>query len=66
MKKAAIISDIDEVLDQYCEGCLVKKSLTQDRGKAEAHKFCIQQCTVGDQLRFLGSELNKFNELKSR
>ncbi|WJY28552.1 MULTISPECIES: zinc-finger domain-containing protein [Sporosarcina] len=60
MEKAAIISDIDELLDEYCEGCLVKKTLTSERGKAEAHKFCIKECTVGDQLRFLGSEMNKY------
>ncbi|WP_431312518.1 zinc-finger domain-containing protein [Sporosarcina jeotgali] len=57
--KTTVITEIDELLDMYCEGCLVKKQLTQERGKTEAHKFCIRECTVGDQLRFLGSEMNK-------
>ena len=59
MMKTSVITEIDELLDMYCEGCLVKKHLTQERGKTEAHKFCIRECTVGDQLRFLGSEMNK-------
>ena len=59
MKKTSVITEIDELLDLYCEGCLVKKHLTQERGKTEAHKFCIEECTVGEQLRFLGSEMNK-------
>lgn len=59
MKKTTVISEIDELLDTYCESCLVKKHLTDERGKAEAHKFCIRECTIGDQLRFLGSEMNK-------
>ncbi|WOV85464.1 zinc-finger domain-containing protein [Sporosarcina jeotgali] len=59
MMKTTVITEIDELLDMYCEGCLVKKQLTQERGKTEAHKFCIRECTVGDQLRFLGSEMNK-------
>ena len=59
MSKTTVISEIDEILDMYFEGCLVKKHLTEERGKPEAHKFCIRECTVGDQLRFLGSEMNK-------
>ncbi len=62
MKKTTVTSEIDELLDMYCEGCLVKTQLTRERGKVDAHKFCIQECTVGDQLRFLGSEMNKLTK----
>lgn len=53
------MEEIDEVMDYYCECCLVKKALNRERGKTAAHRFCIQDCTIGDQLRFLGNEMNK-------
>ncbi|SIT66171.1 zinc-finger domain-containing protein [Edaphobacillus lindanitolerans] len=59
MNKVNLIQDIDELLDRYCDGCFLKKQLREDHGKAAAHKFCIDGCTVGEQLRFLGTELNK-------
>ncbi|RSK24818.1 zinc-finger domain-containing protein [Bhargavaea beijingensis] len=62
MNKMDLIQDIDELLDQYCDGCFLKKQLRTEKGKATAHRFCIKQCTVGEQLRFLGSELNKLGQ----
>lgn len=59
LDRAHIIEEIDEVMDRFCENCLVKKTLNQERGKTAAHRFCIQECTIGDQLRFLGNEMNK-------
>lgn len=60
--KTIIISEIDEMIDTYCEGCFLKKQLVKEQGKTAAHKFCITGCTIGDQLRFLGNELNKFTK----
>lgn len=54
-----IIKGIDDMTDRYCEGCFVKTQLRKDRGKPGAHKFCIESCTVGEQLQFLGQELLK-------
>lgn len=59
MDKTIVMSDINQILDSYCEGCFLKKQLAKDNGKTNAHKFCISGCTVGEQLRFLGNEMNK-------
>lgn len=57
--KQTVISEIDELLETYCEGCLIKNEFRQTGGKTAAHRFCINTCTVGDQLQFLGAELIK-------
>jgi len=59
LKKLTVIREIDEMLETYCDGCFIKRELKSNGGKTVAHRFCITQCTVGEQLRFLGSELNK-------
>lgn len=61
MKKVAVMKEINQLLDIYCEGCYVKKQLTDERGKTGAHQFCISGCTIGDQLQFLGKEINKIS-----
>ena len=57
--KVTVMKDIDELTDTYCEGCLVRQQLRQERGKQGAHLFCIEHCSVGKQLQFLGQELMK-------
>ena len=59
MNKVMVMKDINKLLDIYCEGCYVKRQLIKERGKTGAHQFCISECTIGDQLKFLGSEINK-------
>ncbi|WP_301109811.1 zinc-finger domain-containing protein [Sporosarcina sp.] len=59
MNKVMVMKDINQLLDIYCEGCYVKKQLIKERGKTGAHQFCISECTVGEQLQFLGNEINK-------
>ncbi|MET3575189.1 zinc-finger domain-containing protein [Bhargavaea ullalensis] len=59
MNKIDLIQDIDELLDRYCEDCFLKRQLREEKGKTAAHSFCIRGCTVGEQLQFLGAELNK-------
>ncbi|MBY0221022.1 MULTISPECIES: zinc-finger domain-containing protein [Sporosarcina] len=59
MNKVMVMKDINQLLDIYCEGCYVKRQLIKERGKTGAHQFCISECTIGDQLKFLGSEINK-------
>ncbi len=61
LDRAHIMEEIDGVMDRYCDNCLVKKALNQERGKTAAHRFCIEECTIGDQLKFLGDEMNKVN-----
>ena len=59
MKKLDVMSEIDEILDSYCDGCFLKTYLKKEQGKSSAHSFCITKCTVGEHLKFLGVELNK-------
>lgn len=59
IEQSTIIKEIDELLENYCSDCLVKKQMRKERGKIGAHKFCIASCTVGEQLQFLGEELLK-------
>ncbi len=59
IEQSTIVKEIDELLENYCEGCLAKKQMRKERGKSGAHKFCIESCTVGEQLQFLGEELLK-------
>lgn len=61
VNRIEIMNEIDEVMDRYCHGCLLKQALNTERGKTAAHRFCISECTIGDQLRFLGNEMNKFS-----
>lgn len=62
MNKAEIMRDIDELMDMYCKDCLVIRELRKERGKQKAHQFCVESCTVGEQLQFLGKELMKCSE----
>ena len=59
MNKVSVMKEIDELTDTYCTDCLVIRDLRKKRGKTGAHRFCIEQCTVGEQLQFLGKELLK-------
>lgn len=61
-----IVDEIDATNEKYCEGCFVKAQLRKDRGKQGAHLFCIETCTIGEQLRFLGQELLKVYDKPSR
>ena len=61
MDKVSVMKDIDELTDMYCSDCLVIRDLRQKRGKTKAHQFCIEKCTVGEQLQFLGKELMKIS-----
>jgi len=62
MDKAIIMNDINGILDTYCEDCFLKTQLSKDKGKSGSHKFCITTCTIGEQLQFLGQEMNKITK----
>ena len=59
MNKVSVMKEIDQLTDTDCTECLVIRDLRKKRGKTGAHRFCIEQCTVGEQLQFLGKELLK-------
>ncbi|WP_455663152.1 zinc-finger domain-containing protein [Pradoshia sp.] len=50
---------VDRLLNTYCEGCFLHKQLVTDHGRRHAHRFCITKCTVGEQLKMMGSQLNE-------
>ena len=60
--KELVMSEIDETLDTFCEGCFLKRQLSKDKGKTAAHNFCITTCTIGEHLKFLGQEMNKLSK----
>lgn len=62
MIKTYVMKDIDELTDTYCVDCLVIRDLRKKRGKQGAHRFCIESCSVGEQLQFLGQEMVKIQE----
>jgi hypothetical protein len=62
MDKMIVMNEIDITLGTYCDGCFLKKQLSKDHGKTVAHRFCITKCTIGDHLKFLGDEMNKFSK----
>lgn len=62
MIKTYVMKDIDELTDMYCVDCLVIRDLRKKRGKQGAHRFCIESCTVGEQLQFLGQEMMKISD----
>lgn len=62
LNRMSVVKEIDELVDQYCEGCLVRTQLSKERGKTGAHRFCINGCSIGEQLQFLGNELLKWHD----
>lgn len=62
MIKTYVMKDIDELTDTYCVDCLVIRDLRKKRGKQGAHRFCIESCSVGEQLQFLGQEILKIQD----
>lgn len=59
LERLNVMNEIDTIMDTYCMDCLLKKALAKDKGKRAAHRFCIKECTVGEQIRLLGEEMNK-------
>jgi len=58
MKKKQVLEKITELMDTYCVDCLLKKHFRKEYGKTYAHSFCINQCTVGEQIKKIGQKLN--------
>ncbi|MBL5767054.1 zinc-finger domain-containing protein [Heyndrickxia sporothermodurans] len=57
MERSKLLLEINELLSTYCGDCLVKAALRKEYHKTYAHQFCIQKCTVGEQLKELGKQL---------
>ncbi|MFL0362592.1 zinc-finger domain-containing protein [Pseudobacillus sp. 179-B 2D1 NHS] len=59
LERKQLMAEVEEILQTYCDGCLLKVTFRKEKGKAYAHKFCITKCTVGEQLRKCGEQLLK-------
>ncbi|QQZ11086.1 zinc-finger domain-containing protein [Heyndrickxia vini] len=57
MERSKLLLEINGILSTYCGDCLVKSTLRKEYNKTYAHQFCIQKCTVGEQLKELGKQL---------
>ncbi|AKP47511.1 MULTISPECIES: zinc-finger domain-containing protein [Bacillus] len=57
MDRKQLLEEVDELLQTYCRGCLVKSTLRKEYGKTRAHRFCIRECTVGEKLKEYGRRL---------
>ena len=58
VSRREMIEMVDSLMDQYCMGCFLKQFLKQEGGKRSAHRFCITQCTVGENLKEFGKKLS--------
>ncbi|WP_408606239.1 zinc-finger domain-containing protein [Bacillus thermotolerans] len=61
LDRKQLMEEIEDILHTYCNHCLLKATFRKEKGKAYAHKFCIKQCTVGEQIRKCGEQLLKIN-----
>ena len=55
-----ILSEVEALLSTYCNGCFLKSHHKNEKGKRFAHKFCITECTVGEQIKKCGTKLKKY------
>lgn len=62
INRKKILMEVGEILDKYCTECLVKQALRKDYGKNNAQSFCINECTVGSEIKTLGDQLVHRNE----
>ncbi|MBO0958231.1 zinc-finger domain-containing protein [Neobacillus sp. MM2021_6] len=52
-----LFSQVESMINQYCDGCFLHQQLKKDGGRRVAHRFCITQCTVGEKLQEYGNKL---------
>ncbi len=57
MKRKQVVEKVDELIDTYCSECFLKSHFRKEHGKTYAHRFCIEQCTVGEKIRYIGEKL---------
>ncbi|MED3785440.1 zinc-finger domain-containing protein [Geobacillus stearothermophilus] len=56
-RRKEILDQIAWLEETYCDGCFLKSTFRKEYGKTYAQSFCIQQCTVGEQMRQYGEML---------
>ncbi|ASS99819.1 MULTISPECIES: zinc-finger domain-containing protein [Geobacillus] len=56
-RRKEILDQIAWLEETYCDGCFLKSTFRKEYGKTYAQSFCIQQCTVGEQMQQYGEML---------
>ncbi|MEH7441617.1 zinc-finger domain-containing protein [Bacillus sp. JJ1122] len=57
LTRKEILAEVETLLSTYCNGCFLKKHHQVEKGKRFAHRFCITECTVGNQIKSCGNRL---------
>ena len=60
MKRKEIFCRMEELMDTYCTDCFLYKYHRSEKGRNFAHRFCITECTVGEQIKRYGKKLLQF------
>jgi len=58
INRRELLSHVESLMAQYCEGCFLHQHMKKEGGRRAAHRFCISQCTVGEQLQEFGKKLS--------
>ena len=59
MDKKQLITEVNDLLETYCEGCFLREHNRKTNSKYYAHSFCIRQCTVGETLKSMENSCHK-------
>mgnify|MGYP001945584233 CR=1 FL=1 len=58
MNRNQAICGVGAILDTYCQDCFLREFLRETYGKNEAQRFCLHECSVGEQLQKYGDFLS--------
>ncbi|MFD3446039.1 zinc-finger domain-containing protein [Microbacteriaceae bacterium 4G12] len=58
MNKKKLITEVNDIIETYCDGCFVNSYFRKEQGQRFAQSFCIKQCTVGERLKEYGKQLS--------
>ncbi|MCM3766634.1 zinc-finger domain-containing protein [Neobacillus niacini] len=57
MARKELFTQVERLMNQYCEGCFLHRQIKKDQGRRTAHRFCITQCTIGEEIQHYGKKL---------
>ena len=57
------LAKIDDLMNTYCNQCPIKTRLRKLEGENEGASFCINECSIGKEIKQLGNEL-QWEEVK--
>jgi len=57
-RRKQLLDKVDQTLQAYCDGCFLYSTHKKELGRTYAHKFCLSHCTIGQQLKDVGKQLN--------